>query len=168
MSEIDIRKRMVHSFQRVAVFLDERNIYWSMRDHFKQNVNFNNLLKLVVARRSLVMALAYTIYSDKSKYSIDEELREAGFDIRRKNLQVSPDGSYKGDWDMGIGIDIISLMGNVNTVAIISGDGDYCDLVRHIKHRGIRCEVYGFPKTTARELFYTAHEFIPLDETIAK
>lgn len=168
MSIHDFQSRTIHSFQRIAVFLDERNIYWSMRDHYRNNVDFSSLLRLVVARRSLVMALAYTIYSDKSTHSIDDELREAGFDIRRKNLKVAPDGSFKGDWDIGIGIDIIALMAKVNTVAIISGDGDYCELVRHIKHQGIRCEVYGFPETTAKELFYTAHEYFPLNNSIGR
>ncbi len=45
---------------------------------------------------------------------------------------------------MGIAIDSISLARHVDVIAIVSGDGDFCDLVRHLKAQGVRCEVYAF------------------------
>src|SRR4028119_2310518 len=83
-------------------------------------------------------------------------LRSNGYEIRSKELKHRPDGSAKGDWDMGLALDALAMTERLDVVAIVSGDGDFVDLVNFLKARGVRVEVYSFPYSTAEELRHTA------------
>ena len=54
----------------------------------------------------------------------------------------------------------------VDVIALVSGDGDFCDLVRHLKAHGVRVEVYAFPASTAEDLRFTATEYIPPESDV--
>ncbi len=48
-------------------------------------------------------------------------------------------GMKKGDWDVGIAMDIIKLSGKLDVVILVAGDGDYVPLVEYLKNNG--CQV---------------------------
>jgi uncharacterized LabA/DUF88 family protein len=153
--------------QRLAVFVDVQNIFYSARAVYQRKVNFEQLLRKIVGGRELVRAVAYIVQSpDVDQTSFINLLHSVGFEVKGKQLKKRPDGTAKGDWDMGIAIDSISLADRVDVIALVSGDGDFCDLIRHLKASGVRCEVYAFASSTAEELKYTATEFIPLDSDV--
>ena len=50
-----------HEEQRVGVFVDVQNLYYSARNIYNARVNFSALLKESVGSRKLIRALAYVI-----------------------------------------------------------------------------------------------------------
>ena len=150
---------------RIGVFVDVSNMYHSAKNLYKSRVNFRELLRIVTANRELVRAIAYVIKSDtKEEKSFFEALEKAGFELKSKDLQIFPGGMKKGDWDVAIAIDAITLSKLVDVVVIVSGDGDYEPLVEYLKFNGLVVEVAGFDRSTSARLIAVAHNFIDLEE----
>ncbi|MBW2993402.1 NYN domain-containing protein, partial [Candidatus Woesearchaeota archaeon] len=116
----------IHKEQRVGVFIDVQNLYYSAKFLYKAKVNFARILEDVVQQRKLIRALAYVIRTDELKEkSFFDALKKIGFEIKAKDLQVFYGGAKKGDWDVGIAMDTIELAPRLDTIILVSGDGDY-------------------------------------------
>lgn len=153
--------------QRVAIFIDVQNMFYSAKHQYSRKLDFAKLLTFIVNGRTMVRAIAYVIQAgDVDQSSFINFLKLNGFEVRSKELKVRPDGSTKGDWDMGIAIDSLTLSRNVDVVALVTGDGDFSELVVTLKARGSRVEVYGFPLNTSEELKRAATEFTALNSDV--
>ena len=155
-----------HSDQRVAVFIDTQNVYHSARNLYKSYVNFSNILKDAVADRRLVRALAYVITSEAGdEKAFFDALNKIGIETKTKDLQIFAGGAKKGDWDVGLAVDAITIAPRLDAVVIVSGDGDYVPLVEYLqKHSGIQVEVVSFGKSTSMKLKEAADDFVDLSE----
>ena len=123
---------------------------------------------MTLAGRRLVRAITYIVQKeeDDSQNAFIEVLRRLGYEVRSKDLKIRPDGTAKGDWDMGIAIDSMSLVNKLDTVVLISGDGDFVPLVEMLKANGCRVEVYSFPESTAVDLMEAATSYTPIDDSL--
>ena len=156
-------KKVRHAHQRVGVFIDTQNLYHSARTLFNSNVNYKALVEAAVDGRKLMRAFAYVIKSeagDESKFF--DALNDLGIETRVKDLQVFYSGEKKADWDVGIAIDIVRLSEKIDTVVLVSGDGDFLEVLRYVKSRGIRAEVMAFKKTTSAKLLEETDDFTDL------
>jgi uncharacterized LabA/DUF88 family protein len=94
-----------------------------------------------------------------------EALEKSGFEVKTKDLQIFPDGSKKGDWDVGIAVDAIKMAGKLDVVVIVSGDGDYVSLVEYIQSTsGCRVEAIAFAESASQKLVEKVDDFINLSE----
>lgn len=146
--------------QRVGIFIDVQNMFYAAKHLYGSKLNFTKLLDYVSRGRPLTRAISYIIRTpeiDQSNFIT--MLRSNGYEVRVKDLKQRPDGSAKGDWDMGLALDALAMADRLDVVAIVSGDGDFVDLVNFLKARGVRVEVYSFPYSTAEELRHAATEF---------
>jgi len=153
--------------QRVVVLVDVQNMYYSAKKIYNSKVSFHKLLPTLVRNRQLVRAIAYTVEkegTDQEKFY--DVLRHSGFEIKSRQLIVRSDGSRKGDWDMGIAIDAISMIDKVDVVILVTGDGDFVALVNMLKGRGVRVEVASFQESTADNLLLVADEHRVIDERL--
>jgi uncharacterized LabA/DUF88 family protein len=149
--------------QRVGVFIDVQNMFYAAKHLYNSKLNFARLLDYIGRGRPLVRSIAYVVQTpeiDQSNFLA--MLRSNGYEIRSKDLKQRPDGSAKGDWDMGLALDALAMSDRLDVVAIVSGDGDFVDLVNFLKARGVRVEVYSFPYSTAEELRYAATEYFQM------
>jgi len=154
-----------HSGQRVVVLVDNQNIYHSSQNLVNKNVNYGELLDYVVRERDLIRAIAYDITSERRKEkAFFRSLRSMGFEVKIKELKEFTDGSRKGDWDMGIAIDAIALSDKADVLILVSGDGDFVDLVEMLKARGVRVEIVSFKGSTSSELIESAHDSLDIEE----
>lgn len=152
-----------HPDQRIGVFIDTQNLYHSARTLFNSNVNYKALVEGAVGNRKLVRAFAYVIKSeagDESKFF--EALTDLGIETRVKDLQVFYSGEKKADWDVGIAMDIVRLSEKIDSVVLVSGDGDFLEVLRYVKSRGIRAELMAFKKTTSAKLLEEADDYTDL------
>jgi len=150
--------------QRIGVFVDVQNMYYSAKNLYNTKVNFKTLLRDAVANRKLIRAIAYVIKADmKDEHMFYEALVEMGFEVKAKDLQVFLGGAKKGDWDVGIAMDVMRLAPKLDTIILISGDGDFSDLLEHAKSLGCRTEVIAFGKTTSHKLREVADLFLDLE-----
>ena len=76
-------------------------------------------------------------------------------------------GYANGDWDLGIAIDVLEAAKDVDTVVLLSGDGDFDLLLEKIKKDyAISTEVYGVPALTANSLIEAANVYHRIDEDL--
>jgi uncharacterized LabA/DUF88 family protein len=153
--------------QRVAVLVDVQNLYYSAKNLYSARMNFKNLLNLVVKDRVLTRAIAYVIKAELSAGEMDffEALNSAGFEVKEKDLQIFAGGAKKGDWDLGIAMDAIRLGHKVDSIVLISGDGDFKPVVNYLQQSlGCLVEVVAFKQTTNKELIEIADDFIDIEE----
>jgi len=121
--------QVVHKHQRIGVFVDVQNMYYSARNLYKKKVDFKSLLKDAISDRKLIRAIAYVIKADvKDETNFYDALERMGFEVKAKDIQVFYDGSKKGDWDVGIAMDIMRLAPKLDVVVLVSGDGDFTEL----------------------------------------
>lgn len=161
----------INKAQRVGVFIDVQNMYYSAKSMYKSKVNFAQVLKTAVSGRSLIRAVAYVIKTDvvKEEKNFFDALEKIGFEVKSKDLQIFYGGNKKGDWDIGIAMDMIELAPKLDTVILVSGDGDFVPLVEHLKRAlGVRVEVIAFGKSSSSKLKEAADSFTDLDENPGK
>ena len=150
--------------QRVGVFVDVQNLYYSARNIYNARVNFNEVLKVAVGDRPLIRAIAYVIKADMpEEHTFFDALDKAGFEVKSKDLQTFYGGHQKGDWDVGITMDIIKLMNKLDVVVLCGGDGDFAPLLEYLQMTGQLVEVCSFGKSTAAKIKELADNFIDLD-----
>ena len=151
--------------QRVGVFVDVQNMYYSAKNLYNAKVNFAQILKAAVKDRSLIRAIAYVIKADvKEEQNFFDALEKIGFEVKAKDLQIFAGGAKKGDWEIGLAMDTIELAPKLDTIVIVSGDGDYVPLLNHLRHAlGCRIEVIAFGKSSSSLLREECDSFIDMD-----
>ncbi len=158
-----------HKEQRVGVFIDTQNLYHSARNLYKARVNFGAVLKDAVAGRKLVRAVAYVITTEAGdEKNFFEALEKLGIETKTKDLQIFAGGSKKADWDVGLAVDAIKMSARLDSVIIVSGDGDFIPLVEYLQTIGVQVEVVSFGKSTSGKLRETVDDFVDLSENPRK
>jgi len=158
-----------HKEQRVGIFIDTQNLYHSARNLYKARVNFGAVLRDAVAGRKLVRAVAYVITTEAGdEKNFFEALTKLGIETKTKDLQIFHTGTKKGDWDVGLTVDAIKMAPRLDSVVIISGDGDYVPLVEYLQTMGVQVEVVSFGKSTSGKLLDAVDDFVDLSENPKK
>jgi len=156
--------------QRVVVIVDVENLYYSAKNLCKSKVNFANVLRAAVNGRKLVRAIAYGIKADiKEEKGFHDAMGKIGYEFKTKDLQTFPGGAKKGDWDIGIAMDVIELAPKLDVIILVSGDGDFVDLLQHLRRAmGCRVEVMAFGPSSSGKLRAEADEFVDMDKLKSK
>lgn len=152
--------------QRVAVLVDVQNLYYSAKNLYKARINFKSLIEICVQKRVLTRAIAYVIQPDNGgkENEFFDAVNTAGFEVKEKPLQTFAGGAKKGDWDIGIAMDAIRLGQKVDSIVLVSGDGDFRPVVNYLQQSlGCLVEVVAFGKTANAELKEIADDFIDID-----
>ena len=159
-----------HKEQRVGVFIDTQNLYHSARNLYKARVNFGAVLKDAVAGRKLLRAVAYVIATEAGdEKNFFEALIKLGIETKTKDLQVFHTGTKKGDWDVGLTVDVMRMANRLDAVILVSGDGDFVPLVEYLQnYTGTQVEVVSFGKSTSARLREVADDFVDLSENPRK
>ncbi|MFH1789578.1 MAG: NYN domain-containing protein [bacterium] len=158
-----------HPDQRVGVFIDVQNMYYSAKNLFGSKVNFGNIVKEATAGRKLIRAIAYVVRTEtKEEQPFFDALYNLGIETKERPLQVFYGGDKKADWDVGITVDAIRLSPSLDAVILVSGDGDYIPLVEYLRNQGKQVEVAAFGGTTSKKLIECADDFVDLSQEKAK
>ena len=157
--------RMLAGQPRVGVFVDVQNMFYAAKDRYARRLDYIKLLDLIVGPRNLVAAYAYVVQIPEiNQAGFLSLLEHNGYTIKSKDLRMRGDGSAKGDWDVGIAIDIVSMLDALDIVILASGDGDFCALAELIKQHGKRIEVAAFEHNTSMDLQRIADKFFPIGD----
>lgn len=156
--------------QRIGVYVDAQNIYYSARFLYNRKVDFQSILKDAVRGRHLIRAIVYVIKAEMpGEEAWFDRLETIGFDVKSKDIQIFPGGAKKGDWDIGIAMDAIEMAPKLDAIVIVSGDGDFVPLVQHLqKAHGCRVEAMAFGKSASAMLVEAVDEFIDLEKDKAR
>ena len=156
------------TLNKIAVFVDVQNIYYTTRQAYGRQFNYRKLWQKIAAGGEIVSATAYAIHrGDDKQLKFQNALRQIGFTVKLKPYIQRSDGSAKGDWDVGIAIDVLEAAKDVDTVILLSGDGDFDLLMQKIREDyAISAEVYGVPSLTANSLIDSASIYHRIDEKL--
>ncbi len=158
-----------YSGQRVGVLIDVQNLYHSAKNLYGSRVNFREVMKTAVSERSLIRAFAYVVKTKTGEEKpFFEALTKLGIETRVRDLQEFYGGMKKADWDVGIVIDAVRIADSVDSLVLVSGDGDFIALVEYLKNQGKRVEVLAFGRSASSRLKEVADEFIDLCKTPGK
>ena len=154
--------------EKVNIFVDVQNIYYTTKQIYKSHFNYNAFWKRVTSNREVVQAIAYGIdRGDEKQKQFQNILRGIGFELKLKPFIQRSDGSAKGDWDVGIAIDVMEYAKDADVVVLASGDGDFDLLMSKIRNDfGVSAEVYGVADLTARSLINSASKFTPIEREL--
>ncbi len=149
--------------QRVGVFIDVQNMYYSAKNLYNCRVHFGNIVETAVADRQLVRAIAYVVRAGvPEEQAFFDALIKLGIETKEREVQVFLGGAKKADWDVGMVVDAIRLSPKLDVVVLVSGDGDFIPLVEYLQNMGIQTEVMAFRETSSSKLVEQVDDFIDL------
>ncbi len=151
--------------KRVAVFVDVQNIYYTTKQAFGRSFDYRKFWQDLEFYGEIVIANAYAIERNiESQQRFQTALRAIGFEVKLKPYIQRSDGTSKGDWDVGITLDIVDAASEVDLVVLLSGDGDFSLLLEKIrKDNDVKTHVYGVKKLTAQGLINSSDKFTAID-----
>ena len=154
--------------EKIGIFVDVQNIYYTTRDAFGRSFNYRALWQILSCKGDIIIANAYAIdRNNESQRTIQSALRHIGFNIRLKPYIQRADGSAKGDWDVGITIDILHNSPSLDWIFLLSGDGDFDLLVEAVQTKhSVPVEVYGVSALTADSLKRVVSCFHPITKSM--
>ena len=151
-----------------AVFVDVQNIYYTTRQAFGRKFDYRKLWQKLTDEFDIVIANAYAIHrGDDQQLKFQNALKTIGFTVKLKPYIQRKDGSAKGDWDVGITIDIMEYSSKSDIIVLASGDGDFDILISRIRtlHNN-EIEIYGVANLTANSLKNIASNFFPISHEL--
>ena len=159
---------MGKNMKKVSIFVDVQNIYYTTKQIHKCHFDYNSFWQSVTSNRKLVKAVAYAIKSkDEKQKQFQNILRGIGFEVKLKPFIQRKDNSAKGDWDVGITIDILEYAEKSDIIVLASGDGDFDILVKKlIEKYSLKVEIYGVKKLTAMSLINSASKFVSIESNL--
>ena len=153
--------------------MDGANLYHSIKSYYKGVLDYGVLLEAAVAGRDLLRATFYIVEKQETEEtqggssggsgarSFVYNLNRFGYKVRSKPLTVhetvTPEGektvTHKGDWDMGIVVDMMRLADHADAYVLVSGDGDYVEAVEYLQsEKGLRVEAISAAQCTSQAL----------------
>lgn len=153
---------------RVSIFVDVQNIYYTTRQQYARHFDYNAFWTQAAKGREVVKANAYAIAGrDEKLRQFHNILRGIGFEVKLKPFIQRSDGSAKGDWDVGIALDVMEYAESSDVIVLASGDGDFDLLAQKVRNKyDCAFEVYGVPQLTAASLINSASKYFPVDEKL--
>jgi uncharacterized LabA/DUF88 family protein len=151
--------------KKIALFADVQNLYYTVRQAYGCHFNYAALWAQLSRDGEIVEAHAYAIErGDAKQQQFQQILRRLGFTVKLKPFIQRSDGSAKGDWDVGITLDVMEAAPRVDEVVLASGDGDFDLLLERIRQLyGKPSVAYGVPGLTAQSLVRAADRYVPID-----
>ena len=171
----EVLEFMERYFQRTAIFLERVMVfidagYWRkcLKDHFKRtDIDLSKVITKLLRGRRLVRTYFYTAKIERppDEYWRNQQAEQQRLltalahqpfvEVRLGRLQfMGGDAPRQKGVDVLLALDMLrfALKGNYDTAILISGDGDFADIVRMVKDEGRRVEVVTFPGTRAHAL----------------
>jgi uncharacterized LabA/DUF88 family protein len=154
--------------KKIAIFVDVQNIYYTTRQDYGRQFNYRKFWERIGYEGEITRATAYAIdRNDDKQIKFQDALKHIGFEIKLKPYIQRSDGSAKGDWDVGITIDVMEAAKEVDIVVLLSGDGDFDLLLDKIRNDyGVTAQVYGVPALTANSLINAADSYQRIEDDL--
>lgn len=155
---------------RIGIFVDVQNIYYTTRDAFSRQFNYRRFWQQISKQGNIEIANAYAIErKDDAQHKFQSALRHIGFNVKLKPYIQRHDGSAKGDWDVGITIDVLDAAPDLDVVILLSGDGDFDRLLTKVSDSyQVNTQVYGVEQLTANSLRLAASQFHAIDHQLLR
>lgn len=144
---------------RTFIQIDVQNLFFSARD-INRRIDFKKIKEHFIATGHEIVGLkAYIIRTPDAKSDKFESLlKSLNYDLNIKQAIISRGSEgqrvYKGtDQDMSICIDCLTNIDQFDKWVLMSGDGDFIDLCKHLKKLDKSIEVWSLPGVSFNKSF---------------
>jgi uncharacterized LabA/DUF88 family protein len=139
---------------KIALFIDGANLYSAARS-LNFDIDYKKLLDEFRKRGVLVRAYYYTALMDDQEYSpirpLVDWLDYNGFTLVTKPAREYTDATgrrrFRGDMDIEIAVDMMTMADHADHLVLFSGDGDFRRLVEAVQQKGVRVTVVSTVKS---------------------
>lgn len=128
------------NLKRVGLFIDVQNLISCARQEYRGALDFESLWKKVSFKglhssyRLITEAYAYLAEDPaQEKIGLKNNMKKVGLNVRTRPIMFRADGTAKGDWDLGMTIEVLERADRLDIVVLGTGDGDFLDLVQYLK-----------------------------------
>ena len=155
---------------RLGIFVDVPNLIYGIEDI---EIHMGKLLDFLSTDRQLVRAIAYCPISDDPREPIETQKFIAPFINYDYRLVTSPlkrfaDGSIKGNCDVEMTVDMLSMAERLDIITLVSGDADFSRAVEAVQSRGVRVEAAAFSGSTSSEIRAISDRYIDLNNVLSE
>ncbi|MBI5934631.1 MAG: NYN domain-containing protein [Chloroflexi bacterium] len=151
---------------QIAVFIDYDNIEISASDKLGKDVDVEWSLVLEAATQ-IGRVVVRRAYADWSSYGGDRQRELLGSGVELVHVSSK---RGKNAADIRIVIDALELLneglGNITHIMLVSGDGDFTELVHRLRSRGLKVIGLGVSGASAEYLINACDEFIFYDRLV--
>ena len=152
--------------KQVGIFLDVSNLYYCVKKRMNGKINYAKYLEFVEGLGEINCAFAYGAILNHSTRKFLTALKKIGFKPKYKTPRQYALGASivrKADWDVGITLDIIKKLPDLDIIVLGSADGDFRPIVEYAIEQGkdvvvLACKI-------SKELEDSATRWIELPET---
>ena len=159
--------------ERTALFIDGANLYATAKT-LGFDIDYKRLLKFFEENSHFIRALYYTAITDDQEYSsirpLIDWLDYNGYTMVTKPTKEFTDSAgrrkIKGNMDIELAVDALTLSDRLDHIVIFSGDGDFRALVEELQRRGKRVSIVSTlmtqPPMIADDLRRQADQFVEI------
>lgn len=160
------------SKNKVLVLIDNQNIYMNSIDELPdRRLDYGKLKKFILGNRDCLRVVAFVVDDGTNNAQrIFGVMKDIGFELQVKPLKIFVRDwgiKKKGDCDVNIAVEAMRALytkEDFDTVALVSGDGDFVVLVKELQKFGKRVEVFSWQPNMADELFNACDKYYNLSE----
>jgi len=157
------------SDDRTGLFIDGPNFHGSARD-MGFDVDYQALLTYFRNRAKLLRAFYYTALDVSGEHTplkpLVDWLSYNGYIVVTKPTKEFKDSNgrrrVKGNMDVDLAIDMLTLTPYLDHIVLLSGDGDFRRLIEAVQQRGVKTTVLAASDVTADELRRQSDQFVEL------
>lgn len=133
----------------VGIFVDALNLIHSYSTYAALHgigkvINCSKIFRACAGEGRVIKAVAYSgrnnLQGNGTFNGLNAALKLAGFELKLKETDLFESGKKKCNWDVGMAIDILKHAKKVQVIVLVTGDGDFIDLVRELQNE-YQCEV---------------------------
>lgn len=132
--------------KRIGVFADVSNLYYTIKGKYKRKLDYGKFMEFIADLGDVAVSLAYGAQREDQAQKFIKCLREAGFTPKYKEPRTFNNKSqitHKADWDVGIAVDMIRYMDDVDMYILASADSDMIPVIEYLNERGKEVVVIG-------------------------
>jgi uncharacterized LabA/DUF88 family protein len=154
--------------KRIGVFVDVSNIYYCVGKKYEyRKLDYRKYLDFIRDFGELTKVIAYGSQLSNEAAGFIHCLEKTGFQTKFKTVKsFSSDDTLKrkADWDVGIAMDIVSMIDRFDMIVLGSADGDLEPVVDWAIRRGV--DVVVLACGISRDLKEQATKFIEIPESL--
>lgn len=154
--------------KRIGVFVDVSNIYYCIGKKYEfRKLDYRKYLEFIQGFGELSKVIAYGSQMNNEAAGFIHCLQKIGFQTKFKGVKTfnqEPDLRRKADWDVGITMDIVSMVDRFDMIVLGTADGDLEPVVDWAIRKGL--DVLVLACGISKDLKERATEFIEIPETL--
>jgi len=134
--------------ERIAIFIDGANLYSTMK-LLDFDIDYSALLAFFNSKSRVIKANYYTALLEDAEFSpirpLIDWLDYNGYHVISKaaRQQTDRDGRarIKGNMDIEIAVDMLTLAPHIDHMVLFSGDADFAPALKAVQDKGVRVTV---------------------------